>query len=214
MSDHEARIRAHTEVTAPWLCPELAMHLITHTSKLWYLTEDQVHAMGWDTPYWGFAWPGGQSLARHLLDHPSLVAGRTVLDFGAGGAIEGLAAMRCGARRVLCTDIDPMAMTAIDLNAALNNVTLERTTDDVIGRDDPAWEVVLAGDVFYEPEFSTRVFAWLAGLARRGALVLLGDPYRGNVPDAGVEVLGHYDASFDTDPRGEHLRRAQVARVR
>jgi predicted nicotinamide N-methyase len=190
------------------------MRLITHECPLWYRSEDDVHAMGWETPFWAFAWPGGQSLARHLLDHPALVAGKTVLDFGAGGAVEGIAAMQAGARRVIASDIDPVAVVSMEVNAALNGVSVECTVEDLIGRDDRAWEVVLAGDMFYDAELSERVLGWLSGLARRGALVLLGDPGRGNVPEDSVEPVGWYDAPFDTDVRGLHLRRTQVARVR
>lgn len=208
------RVMEHTVAARPWLCPEVEMRLITHETPMWSMREEEVHAMGWETPFWAFAWPGGQSLARHLLDHPSLVAGRTVLDFGAGGAVEGIAAMKAGARRVIASDIDPVAVVSMEVNAALNGVSLECTVDDLIGRDDPAWEVVLAGDMFYDAELSERVLGWLSGLARRGALVLLGDPGRGNVPEQSVEPVAWFDAPFDTDVRGLHLRRTQVARVR
>ena len=213
-ADFAARVREHTVTARPWLCPEVAMRLITHECPLWYRSEDDVHAMGWETPFWAFAWPGGQSLARHLLDHPALVAGKTVLDFGAGGAVEGIAAMMAGARRVIASDIDPVAAVAMEVNAALNGVALEVTTEDLIGRDDPAWEVVLAGDMFYDAELAVRVLDWLAALARRGATVLLGDPGRGNVPAARVEAAAWYEAPFDTDVRGLHLRRTMIGRVR
>jgi predicted nicotinamide N-methyase len=209
----EARVREHAVTARPWLCPEVAMRLITHECPLWYRSEDDVHAMGWETPFWAFAWPGGQSLARHLLDHPSIVAGKTVLDFGAGGAVEGIAARMAGARRVIASDIDPVAAVAMEVNAALNGVSLEVTTDDLIGRDDPAWEVVLAGDMFYDAELSARALDWLAALARRGAVVLLGDPGRGNIPEARVEAVAWYEAPFDTDVRGLHLRKTLVGRV-
>lgn len=212
-AESERRVWDYTVTARPWLCPEVEMRLITHACRLWSMREEEVHAMGWETPFWAFAWPGGQSLARHILDNPSLVAGRTVLDFGAGGAVEGIAAMKAGARRVIASDIDPVAAVAMEVNAELNGVSLEVTTDDLIGRDDPSWEVVLAGDMFYDAELSERVLSWLGGLARRGALVLLGDPGRGNVPEGVVEAVAWYDAPFDTDVRGNHLRRTQVARV-
>ncbi len=216
MNPDEARRRVwdHTVTARPWMCPEIEMRLITHECRLWSMREEEVHAMGWETPYWAFAWPGGQSLARHILDHRELVAGRTVLDFGAGGAVEGIAALKAGAKRVIASDIDPVAAFAMEANATLNHVSLEVTTDDLIGRDDPSWEVVLAGDMFYDSELSERVLAWLSSLTRRGALVLLGDPGRGNVPEERVEPVGWYDAPFDTDVRGLHLRRALVAKVR
>ena len=40
--------------------------------------------MGVPPPYWAFAWAGGQALARYMLDNPDVVAGKRVLDFGAG----------------------------------------------------------------------------------------------------------------------------------
>ncbi len=33
-------------------------------------------------PYWAYAWAGGTVLARYVLDHPQIVAGRRVLDLG------------------------------------------------------------------------------------------------------------------------------------
>jgi predicted nicotinamide N-methyase len=209
-----ARVRDNTVIAHPWLCPELSMHLITWECPLWYRTEEDVHAMGWETPYWAFAWPGGQSLARYLLDNPALVAGKTAVDFGAGGAIEGLAAMRAGAKRVIATDIDAIAHAAMHLNALHSNVEIEIRIEDIVGRRDSQWDVVLAGDMFYDAELSARVMPWLVELSNAGVLVLLGDPYRGNVSEQHVEVVGMYNASFDTDVRGEHLRRTQVARVR
>ena len=64
-------------------------------------------------PYWAFAWAGGQALARYVLDHPGLVAGKRVLDFGAGSGLVGLAAAKMGARHVIAADIDPLAIAAI-----------------------------------------------------------------------------------------------------
>ncbi len=211
--DHATRVREHTVTARPWLCPEVAMRLITHECPLWYRSEDDVHAMGWETPFWAFAWPGGQSLARYLLDNPAHVAGKTVLDFGAGGAVEGIAAKMAGARRVIAADIDPVAAVAMEVNAALNGVALEVTTDDLIGHDDPAWDVVLAGDMFYDAELSARVLDWLAALARRGVTVLLGDPGRGNIPEERVEPVAWYEAPFDTDVRGLHLRKTLIGKV-
>jgi predicted nicotinamide N-methyase len=106
-----------------------------------------------------------------------------------------------------------MACTAAALNAARNGIEVTCTTDDLIGRDDATWEVILVGDLFYDAEVSIRVLPWLRTLVKRGAMVLVGDPFRGNVPGECVEALAHYDAPFDTDVRGLHLRRTQVVRL-
>jgi predicted nicotinamide N-methyase len=87
-------------VTAVPLVPEVRLHLITEDCALWRASEKEAAALGFVEPYWAFAWPGGQALARYVLDNPSLVRGKRVLDFGSGCAIEAIAALgRLGYRR-------------------------------------------------------------------------------------------------------------------
>jgi predicted nicotinamide N-methyase len=205
-----ARVLTHTVEARPWLCPEIPLRLITHACPLWYKSEDDVLAMGWDTPYWAFAWPGGQCLARHLLDHPELVRAKRVIAVGGGGAIEGIAALRAGAASVLSADIDPVASVAAELNAGLSGVALTTTGDDLVGRALDC-DVVLLGDMFYDADLSSTLLAWLRGVR---AMVLLGDPDRGNVPGDAVETLATHLAPFGTDVRGHDLRPARVARLR
>jgi predicted nicotinamide N-methyase len=217
MRDDAARaalIRAETVVASPLLCPELRLHLITDACRLWTATDPELEALALPAPYWAFAWAGGQALARHVLDHPALVQGKVVLDFGAGGAVEGLAAARAGAAEVWAADIDPYADTAARLNAALNGLHLETTTEDLIGQVDPAWSVVLAGDVTYDAPMAARVRSWLVALAARGVLVLLADPGRGFLDTAGFEVLGEHEAPADVDADGTHRVTTRVYRVR
>jgi predicted nicotinamide N-methyase len=49
-------------------------------------------------------WPAAQVLARHLDAHPEEVAGRAVLEIGAGAALPSVVAALLGARAVLVTD--------------------------------------------------------------------------------------------------------------
>ncbi|TQF77608.1 methyltransferase, partial [Elioraea sp. Yellowstone] len=62
------------------LVPELALHLAAEITPIWQATEASLAREGVDPPYWAFAWPGGQALARFVLDDPAQVAGRRVLD--------------------------------------------------------------------------------------------------------------------------------------
>ncbi len=151
-------------------------------------------------PYWAFAWPGGQVLARYVLDHPELVRGRRVLDFGSGCAIGGVAAALRGAT-VRCADVDPIAAKLAHRNARENGVTLETTTDDLIGHDVDV-ELILAGDVCYQPALAARLVPWLHAQVRRGVQVILGDPLRVSGALDHARRLATFDASFDGDPRG------------
>ncbi len=213
MLSSRALVLEHTVEAAPYLVPELQLRLLPPTSPLWSSPESVAAASGLVAAYWAFAWPGGQALARHLLDHPELVRGLRVLDFGAGGAVEGVAAMKAGAASCLCADIDPLAAEAAQLNAAMNGVTLSITTDDVIGRDGP-WDVVLAGDACYERALADRVFPWFDRLSARGAVVLLGDPGRLPLPEDRLQRLADYAAPHDGDPRGTTLWATVVSRWR
>lgn len=199
-----------TRVASPTLTPELRLHLLTPDCPAWRATEPEV--LGW--PYWAVAWPGGQALARYLLDAPQVVRGRRVLDFGAGGAVEGLAAMKAGAASVVCADIDARAGEAALANAALNGVRLTCRHDDVLGTPRGDFEVVLAGDVCFEPALALRVITWLRALAAEGALVLLGDVGRVPLPREALEVLATYLAPHDGDVRGGMPWETTVARVR
>jgi predicted nicotinamide N-methyase len=190
-------------VAAVPLVPEVRLRLITEECALWRASEKEAAALGFVEPYWAFAWPGGQALARHVLDNPAVVRGKRVLDFGSGCAIEGIAARLAGAAAVLCADIDPRACEAALSNAALNGVELTVTGADLIGRDLADFDVVLAGDVFYDAALAARALEWLRSLR---AQVLIGDPSRGFLELGDLRRVATYRASWDGDTRGEILR--------
>jgi predicted nicotinamide N-methyase len=185
-------VRRNTAITALPLVPEIRLHLATEVTPIWQATEESLARNGLPPPFWAFAWAGGQALARFLLDHPAEVAGRFVLDFGAGSGIVAIAAAKAGAAGVLASDIDDFAAAAIGANAALNGVQIDITTADVIGNADPRWEVVTAGDVCYEQPMAGRVTAWLRSLAVSGRVVMLGDPGRAYLPADALRERSRY----------------------
>lgn len=187
-----AQVLRHTVLRAPALVPEVLVPRVDWESPLWRQGEAGLRALSDTDPFWAFAWEGGTALARHLLDHPELVRGRTVFDFGCGSAIEGVAAMRAGARAVIANDIDPIALAAAALSAEANGVALTLDGEDRLGDPLPEVDVLLLGDMTYDPAMSARVLAWAAGLTARGATVLLGDPGRGNLDGAPLRLLGQY----------------------
>lgn len=190
-TDPEVFIRDNTGVLSPPHVPEVTLRLATEAHDLWLKTEEELEAIGLPPPFWAFAWAGGQGLARHVLDHSALVAGKSVLDFASGSGLVGIAARLAGATTVLAADIDPWSETAIRLNAALNGVALDYTVENMVGRDE-RWNVVLAGDVFYDRGFADVLIPWFSTLAARGATVLVGDPGRAYCPRDRMEALANY----------------------
>ncbi|MGL4728731.1 MAG: class I SAM-dependent methyltransferase [Bosea sp. (in: a-proteobacteria)] len=207
ITDRTGFILHHTRLLPVPHAPSIKLHLADEAVELWQKTEDELGEMGLPPPFWAFAWAGGQGLARHLLDNPHLVAGKRVLDFASGSGLVAIAASIAGAAHVEASEIDGFACAAMPLNAAANGVTVMVREGDLIGRDD-GWDVIMAGDVFYERGMAEAVFGWLQELAKRGALVLIGDPSRAYLPKAGLKQLGVY-----TVPVTRALEDAEIKQV-
>lgn len=171
-------IHAQTAVGPTPFVPEVQLHLAAEAFELWERTERELGGSDTPPPFWAFAWAGGQALARYVLDHPAVVAGRRVLDVAAGSGLVAIAAASSGALRVQASEIDRFAVTAISLNAAINAVSVTAELRDVLDGDGLDAEVVLAGDVFYERPMAARVLPMLSRARARGARVLVGDPGR------------------------------------
>ena len=205
-------IRANTVLAAPPLVPEIRLHLATEIVPLWRSTEEELAQQGVPPPYWAFAWAGGQALARYVLDNPQFVRARTVLDFGSGSGLVGIAAAKAGAHSVLASDIDAFAATAIALNADANEASLVVTTADVIG-EASAWQTILVGDMCYERPLADRVLAWLRECLSFGVEVLLGDPGRSYFPKTGVERLTTYRVETTRELEDREIRETGVYRL-
>jgi predicted nicotinamide N-methyase len=176
----------HTSPGSTPHVPEVVLRLGTEAVPLWHAIERKLPRRTKVPPYWGFAWPGGQAVARYVLDHPHLVAGKTVLDLASGSGIIAIAAAKAGATRVMAHDIDPLAVIAIAMNADANGVAVEASGVDIIRQDsdfdESAVDVVLAGDIFYDHDLGIRATAFLQRCRMAGCVVLLGDPGRAGLP--------------------------------
>src|SRR5260221_11755681 len=115
MDSVDALIREFTQVRAAPFVPEFRLYLAEQLVPCGQGTEWRAAAPQ-PPPFWAFAWPGSQALARYLLDRPEIVRGKRVLDFGAGGGLAAIAAASLGATHVLAVDIDPVAAAAQRLN--------------------------------------------------------------------------------------------------
>lgn len=201
--DDAAFVRAQTRLATPPLVPEIALHLACEITPIWQATEAWLAAHNVEPPFWAFAWPGGQALARHVLDHPSHVAGRRVLDFAAGGGIAAIACARAGAAAVEAAEIDAMARAAIAINAAENDVAVATPAADVVGSA-CRWDLILCGDVCYEAPMTAHILPWLRRMAAQ-AEVWVADPGRAYLPSAGLAAFASYrvPTSLELEDRTE-----------
>ena len=202
-------VRAHTRPARPSLVPEVTLLVADDVVALWEAMEAERGREADSPPFWSAAWPGGQVLARYVLDTPAVVAGRRVLDLGSGSGLVAIAAALAGATEVVASEIDEFGTTAIPLNAALNGAAGIRVVGDLLGGPPPAVDVVLAGDICYDREMTERVLPFLDRAREAGAEVLVGDPGRMYLPVDRLTAVAAHDVP---ETEGPGLRRSTVWR--
>ncbi|GLZ84245.1 methyltransferase [Metapseudomonas resinovorans] len=101
-----------------------------------------------EPPYWCFCWASGLALARWLAERPEWVAGKRVLDFGAGSGVAAIAAAKAGAAEVVACDLDPLALEACRANAELNGVELSYSAD--FFQEEDRFDLIIVADVLYD----------------------------------------------------------------
>ena len=171
--------------------PELSLCLINEDYPRDALTREQALALMDRPPYWGFCWASGQVLGHCVLENPDWVKGRTLVDFGAGSGVVGIAAKMAGARRVILCDLDEEAILAGELNARINGVMVDFSSalDDLLEEDVSQW-MITAADVFYDRDN----LAVLETLLDRFSTVLVSDSRLKGQALQGMDMIGAYDS--------------------
>ena len=217
--DPVAFIKANMRLVPVPALPEIRVYTAHPGSGLRRLVDPEDDADADDgtpeppPPYWAYAWAGGAVLARYILDHPMSVAGRRVLDLGAGSGIVGIAAAKAGAREVIAAEIDHNGVAAIGLNAAANGVAITVVDGDITKGSPPAVDLVLAGDVFYGEEVAERVMPFLDRCLAAGIEVLVGDPGRTYLPRSRLRLLAEYKVPDFGETKEAALKPSGVFRL-
>ncbi len=211
IADRRAFIIENTRLQRPPHVPEIALHLADEVTPLWRLTEEALGELGLPPPFWAFAWAGGQGLARYVLDHRHVVAGRRVLDFATGSGLVAIAARQAGAASARGCDIDGFCAEAVALNARANGVEVSFTCVDLLDAPPPPnIEVILAGDICYERPLAERVEHWLRTAKANGAQVLIGDPGRTYLPHARLRRLAEYQVQTTRELEDQAIKHTCV----
>jgi predicted nicotinamide N-methyase len=208
--NHAEFVRQHTVVGHAPLVPEIALHLATEITPIWQATEEWLKERNIEPPFWAFAWPGGQALARAVLDDPARFAGKRVLDFAAGCGIAAIAAAKAGAVAE-AAEIDPLAHAAIRLNAALNGVVVGEAAGDVVGSA-CRWDAILAGDVCYEAPMTAHILPWLRAMAAR-CEVWVADPGRAYLPKDRLEPVARHAVETSLELEDRTRREVTIFRL-
>lgn len=206
--DFKQFVLDNTFTATPPLTPEIYIHIASAALPLWQKFEDLSGETNTPPPFWAFAWAGGQALARYILDHPEIVRGQKVLDFGAGSGIVAVAAAMAGAAVVEASDIDPVSLAATEINARENHVHVVPLCADVIGQH--GWSVLLIGDTCYEKPLAERLYGWLKTETRSGVHAYFGDPGRNYFLPQGLKKLAGYDVPTPRDLEDREMRKTGV----
>lgn len=212
-SEHASFIEANTFVGTPPLCPELRLRFLKEDAPLKNtapLRREAPHIFDWEgpSPYWAFAWGGGQALSRFIFDNPKTVESKNILDLGSGSGIAAIAAAKAGAATAIATDIDPVAIEATKLNARLNNVVITAIQAGIAKTSRQQCDVLLVGDVFYYG-FDSNAH-WIFDWALEGRLILIGDPPERGFPKEYLQELTRYTIRTFPDWEYHSIRQACV----
>jgi predicted nicotinamide N-methyase len=210
---HAAFVAANCGLRPVPEVPEISLYAADDVFSLWEAVEREVGQPDQPPPFWAFAWPGGQALARYVLDHREQVAGRRALDLGSGSGLTAIACALAGASVVLASELDPFALAAIELNAAANGVSVT-ATGDVLGGTGEDAEVVLAADIWYERRLAQRALGLLERARARGADALIGDIGRAFLPRSLMRELAAYEVPVIAELEDAAVKRVLVLTLR
>jgi predicted nicotinamide N-methyase len=202
-------IRRTTTLRPVPLVSRISLHLAEEPIGLWEDVEATTGQTGLSPPFWAFAWAGGQALARYLLDHPSLVAGRRVIDIASGSGLVAIAAALAGAAEVTGYDIDPLAVAAMKVNADANGVSLQAVCADILDQTADA-DVVLVADAFYQRQLAERVTGFLLRSRSCGVEFLVGDLGRTYLPRDQLTPLASYDVCGLSALESHDVKRTKI----
>jgi ribosomal protein L11 methyltransferase len=165
-----------------WVCPH---HEVVDDSDAVIVLLDPGLAFGTGTH-------ATTAMCLSWLDSHAPVGAR-IIDFGCGSGILAIAALKLGAGRAWCHDIDPQALLATRQNAQANGVADATVICATLAALPAAVDVVLA-NILSGP--LCELAPLFARLVRPGGHVILS----GLMQHQGAEVTAAYDAWFDTTP--------------
>jgi predicted nicotinamide N-methyase len=135
-------------------------------------------------PFGLLLWESGQALAEALVERSDEVAGRTILELGAGVGMPGIIARALGAAAVRQTDHSSESLALCRANAEANRVDgIEVALANWDAwTDTRTYDLIIGSDVVYERAAHAPLAAILERNLASGGRVLLADPGRQDTP--------------------------------
>lgn len=153
---------------------------ILHSDAVLSHAEEQAFLLGEAAtrrPYGVVLWPAAIALAHALASRP--LAGRRVLELGAGTGLPGIVAAALGAE-VVQTDRQQLVLAVCERNAARNDVTTitHRLADWTAWQDGATYDLIIGADILYAPPLHAHLRHIFETNLAPGGTVVLADPFR------------------------------------
>jgi predicted nicotinamide N-methyase len=139
-------------------------------------------------PYWADLWASAIGLSQYLVDNPSLVEDKKVLEIGCGLGLPAIIAGKLGAKETTATDYLPEALDFAKLNWArnlpLDNAKFEqldwRNIPETYKKAPPPYkpDILLAADVAYEKRAFEPLLESFDHLVKPEGTILIAEPNR------------------------------------
>jgi ribosomal protein L11 methyltransferase len=142
---------------------------------------------------------GAHPTTRQCLQwlEANVQSGMSVLDYGCGSGVLGIAAKRLGAARVVAVDVDPDALRVTRANALANGVELEVVDCERVPC--ASYDIVLANILAAPLKLLAPL---LASLTRRGGRIALAGILAGQAEEVRVAYLPWYELACAVETEG------------
>lgn len=206
-----ALLDRYAPLTQTELLPELRVFYGRSLIEVWEAAE-KLAGVNLPAPFWAYPWAAGVALARVILDHPELVAGKRVLDLGAGGGVASLAAAVAGAQPIVANDIDSWALTTVSIAAERQGLQVEPLLADLttIPAAVDNFDLILCSDLAYERRTAPKQRQLLQRARRNNARVLVADAGRTYFTTDGLVEIARFMINVPQDLEGVTVRTARV----
>jgi len=195
------------------ICPQITALQSKRVFDFWEEWESESGKVQ-DVPFWAIVWPAAAVLARFILENNYWAKGKRILDLGCGSGVSSIACAMAGAAHVRANDIDPFALEMTSRNAALNNVNLELSADNLLIADKLyEADTVLIADMFYSERQSILLLDFLEKMQAAGSQILIADAGRPFAPKNGAKLLWTQSAYVDKEVEGAEKRVVNVITI-
>jgi predicted nicotinamide N-methyase len=160
--------------------------LTSRDEELAFLTGDKAKTH----PYGVVLWPAAIALAHDLAGRE--VAGKRILELGAGTGLPGIVAAALGAR-VVQTDRQNLVLHVCKLNAERNGLSAaieHRIADWTAWEDRERYDLILGSDILYAAALHPHLRRIFDGNLAAGGTLLIADPFR----EASIPLLEAMEA--------------------